>query len=498
MENNSDSFKLMFDYIKEHPDKVRVNKFFNELDTLQKENKKFSDLIDKDGNFYINLVQEGGGTLGIALVGFVSILEFCKIRFLNLAGTSAGAINTALLYFLDTPDKAKSPELFSILKDQMDLRKFIDGNRFSRFIVNNLLNKTGIIDAFGVVFITTSLLLLFTIPILTLLSEQINAFTFTILCLFITVTVTLFFYIKSLKKYNYSLNDGGEFYNFIKTHIRKYDVKYDINPLIEFNKNNDADDLIENFLTQLSDEDRKITEAFKSIKGKRLLKDLSEFKFSYRVITSENVSQNKIEFPEDSDLFWSNEADDFPHPAEYVRASMSIPLFFKPHIKTIRTESPAIQKAWKEKMNYETFNIPSEAWFTDGGTLSNFPINIFHDPSVILARVPVIGARLKDTKDPEKMIRPFSNILQFWYGIFKTIRFNYDKSFLRKNKFYEKYCVSNIDVYESKISWLDFTLNEDQKRELIFLGMEAALKHLQNFDWKVYQMERAKMVLNND
>ena len=50
----------------------------------------------------------------------------------------------------------------------------------------------------------------------------------------------------------------------------------------------------------------------------------------------------------------------------------------------------------------------------------------------------------------------------------------------------------------SKISWLDFTLNEDQKRELIFLGMEAALKHLQNFDWKVYQMERAKMVLNND
>jgi NTE family protein len=42
-------------------------------------------------------VQKGGGVLGIALVGYTYILEEMGIRFIRLAGTSAGAINTALM-----------------------------------------------------------------------------------------------------------------------------------------------------------------------------------------------------------------------------------------------------------------------------------------------------------------------------------------------------------------------------------------------------------------
>ena len=56
-----------------------------------------SDVLDGDGNQYVNLVQKGGGVLGVALVGYTYVLEKMGIRFLRLAGTSAGAINTALM-----------------------------------------------------------------------------------------------------------------------------------------------------------------------------------------------------------------------------------------------------------------------------------------------------------------------------------------------------------------------------------------------------------------
>ena len=59
--------------------------------------KKFSDVIDGRGLQYVDLVQEGGAVLGIALVGYTYILEKAGIRFFSLAGTSAGAINAMLI-----------------------------------------------------------------------------------------------------------------------------------------------------------------------------------------------------------------------------------------------------------------------------------------------------------------------------------------------------------------------------------------------------------------
>ena len=68
--------------------------------------KQFSDIKDKAGNQYIDLVQEGGGVLGIALVGYTYVLENAGIRFFSLAGTSAGAINTMMIAALGKIDEA--------------------------------------------------------------------------------------------------------------------------------------------------------------------------------------------------------------------------------------------------------------------------------------------------------------------------------------------------------------------------------------------------------
>ncbi|MGZ8540891.1 MAG: patatin-like phospholipase family protein, partial [Chitinophagaceae bacterium] len=55
-----------------------------------------SDVTDASGHQYVDLVQEGGGVLGVALVGYTYVLEKMGIRFFSLAGTSAGSINAML------------------------------------------------------------------------------------------------------------------------------------------------------------------------------------------------------------------------------------------------------------------------------------------------------------------------------------------------------------------------------------------------------------------
>lgn len=52
--------------------------------------KEFSDLLDAEGNQYVEFVQEGGGVWGTALVGYLYGLEIFGVRFLKVAGTSAG------------------------------------------------------------------------------------------------------------------------------------------------------------------------------------------------------------------------------------------------------------------------------------------------------------------------------------------------------------------------------------------------------------------------
>src|SRR5437868_11761036 len=54
-------------------------------------------LVPADADKRVDLVFEGGGVKGIALVGAVAVLEERGFQFQNLAGTSAGAIVATLL-----------------------------------------------------------------------------------------------------------------------------------------------------------------------------------------------------------------------------------------------------------------------------------------------------------------------------------------------------------------------------------------------------------------
>ena len=101
----------------------------------------FSDVIDDEGHQYVDLVQEGGGVLGIALVGYTYILEAAGIRFFHLAGTSAGAINTLVLAGIDSIDKPKSQQVLDVLAKQ-DLFEFVDGDPVLKGIIQKVIDGT--------------------------------------------------------------------------------------------------------------------------------------------------------------------------------------------------------------------------------------------------------------------------------------------------------------------------------------------------------------------
>ena len=85
---------------------MQISDFTNQPDVVQLiagmkkdkvDQRLFSDLLDSSGNQYVELVQEGGGVLGVALIGYTYVMEQMGIRFFSLAGTSAGSINAMLL-----------------------------------------------------------------------------------------------------------------------------------------------------------------------------------------------------------------------------------------------------------------------------------------------------------------------------------------------------------------------------------------------------------------
>ena len=78
---------------------------------------------------FVDLVMEGGGTLGIALIGYIYALEKAGIRFLSIGGSSVGAIVSLLLACCGPRIEEKGESLAGIISN-MDMASFIDGNFF--------------------------------------------------------------------------------------------------------------------------------------------------------------------------------------------------------------------------------------------------------------------------------------------------------------------------------------------------------------------------------
>jgi NTE family protein len=460
-----------------------------------------SDVTDENGYQYANLVQKGGGVLGVALVGYTYILEQMGVRFIRMAGTSAGAINTALMTIIGAQringravgDKTKAKSE-TVLEEICNLNFFdlVDGHPVARWAIRNFITNDNFSKIIGkwlkrAVFILLAGLagsFIFT----GLVSKFFLAKTAALICIMLTgvhllviglVIVYFTYLLRRLKNAGFGINPGDFFYDWMKKLMKKYNVE-------------NTTDLMNVAATPVN--------GLRMAEGRK--ESVGDLRGDITFIASEIVSENKIEFPKMADLFSTD--INRVHPAGFVRASMAIPLFFESYfIDKIPNTDKEIQNRW-----YDTFgttgNIPTTARFVDGGVLSNFPLSLFYNPGQKVPRLPSFGIDLDDAKSPsdigrEDIDEDTEKDPQRWKftgylgRIFNTVRFYYDKDFLIKNAFYKK----GIGTVPLKgYNWLNFFMTDEQKKEMFLLGARAAVKFLKDFDWNDYKGKRTELYTN--
>jgi NTE family protein len=445
-----------------------------------------SDVLDGNGYQYANLVQKGGGVLGIALVGYTHILEQAGIRFVRMAGTSAGAINTSLFTAVGDPlnpkAEAKSGRLLKYMSE-LDMFSFVDGHPFAKWMIRNFIRDKNFVGRVQKVLkgLTVSLALMFTITILLFGISNNERFEglapITRVCFVLTgllglVLLTMGVYMKSmlerLHDTGYGINPGRSFLAWIKARLD------------------------ENGVSTVDALNKKASTLPPDLRLRNGTK-IDELPADVTFITSELVTENKIEFPRMARLFRSTDQMSTLHPGEFVRASMSIPFFFESHIiADIPTNDPDVKKAWLELFNCN--DVPEITRFIDGGVLSNFPINIFYNPRVAEARLPSFGIDLDDA-DPKADTGEGAAswpLGSFIGRMLNTIRYYYDKDFLLKNAVFSR-GVGSVKLFDPKYNWLDFFLSDQTKLDLFLQGALAAKKFLLDFNWEDYKAARRDM-----
>jgi NTE family protein len=181
-----------------------------------------------------------------------------------------------------------------------------------------------------------------------------------------------------------------------------------------------------------------------------------------------------------ANLFYENPA--LQSPASFVRASMSIPFFFTPYKISNIPGDPENWERWNSLTGLNT-SVPKEVLFMDGGIISNFPIDIFHD-NYTIPTAPTFGVKLGYDKNE---LNKNDKIFGIINAMFNTARFAYDFEFLLKNPDF-KHLIANIDT--DGHNWLDFGISDEAKIDLFVRGARKAAEFLVAFNWQEYKKVR--------
>ncbi|MCF3110203.1 patatin-like phospholipase family protein [Niabella sp. CC-SYL272] len=438
-----------------------------------------SDTLDKDGHQYVNLVQKGGGILGVALVGYTYILEQMGIRFMRLAGTSAGAINTALLAITGKKEEEKSARILEAIT-QLDFFDLVDGHPAARWLIKKLITQSSFfkkiknwangLGIFYSIWLAVTFVCLWLLPHNAPMRQLTQTLVVVLLVITLLLGVVAWYASRLLKRFRssgYGINPGNFFYDWLKQEMK------------------------DNGVADLEDFRRKAGQQIAGLHLRQAHPDgLTGLVPDVTVIASELITENKVEFPKMCNLFRPPDRLHELHPAGLVRASMAIPLFFESYfIYGIPRNNEEIKKAWMDTFGEK--EPPEEARFVDGGVLSNFPINIFYNPRVVVPRLPVFGIDLDDSNpgDAGKNTTAWT-LSGYFFRIFNTVRNYYDKDFQLKNKVFSR-GIGRIPLPD--FNWLNFFITDKEKLELFERGAEAATRFLLNFDWEAYKQDRSFM-----
>jgi len=389
--------------------------------------KRFSDVEDAAELQYVDLVQEGGGVLGIGLVGYTHVLEKAGIRFFSLAGTSAGAINTMMLATLGEIQDAKSEAILQILS-QKNLFDLVDGDSSIKKLIQKFIRKES-----GKMF----LLLLNILKIKRIIQTKLG------------------------------VNPGNNFTEWITKELDNVNVKSvgDLNAL----RKKLPHGLIHVGGQDLTNAQAKLAIITSDITTHTKVEfpKMAElyWKEPYNVKPSELVRASmSIPF-----FFEPFEVRHIPHDE--------------------KNPLPAVHKTykqlWDDHASY-TGPIPPAVKFVDGGMLSNFPINVFHRTDGQPPTRPTFGVRLSTYRDNFVDVK---NLMSFSGAMISTMRQIHDYDFLMRNPDYRA-LICRIDA-DKDFNWLDFEMPQQDRIKLFIQGALKAIEFLECFDWEKYKETRA-------
>ena len=330
--------------------------------------------------------------LGIGLLGYTYVLEQAGIRFLGIGGTSAGSINALLLAALGTPEQEKGGKLLDLLANK-NFMDFIDGDSDARDLLKSWLNGAG---KFKLAFKAAQV-------------------------------------IDSLQG-NLGLNPGDAFTTWLKDILRKEGIESN---------------------GQLQERMRKLPSGLRNRAGEPL-NSPDQAGIRLAMIAADVTTETKVEFPRMASLYWSD--PNAENPASFARASMSIPYFFEPFKVSNLPQGDAAKRLWEEQAGYYVENeqaLPQTAMFIDGGIMSNFPINLFHDESKV-PDAPTFGVKLEF----DKRLKTIDGPIDLLGAIFNSARHTLDYDFICRNADY-KHLLTWIPAKD--FNWLDFKMSDANK-----------------------------------
>ncbi len=149
--------------------------------------------------------------------------------------------------------------------------------------------------------------------------------------------------------------------------------------------------------------------------------------------------------------------------ADAVRASMSIPFFFKP--VTVRS---VIDKA--------------TCWLVDGGALSNFPIDIFDRNDGQPPRWPTFGIKLSALPNANQVAHVITDTSSFVEALLSTMLNAHDQMHLNDP------CViaRTIFVETFDVQAVNFDIDAQTQQKLYDSGYTKATDFLKQWDWQNY------------
>ncbi|NJC26988.1 patatin-like phospholipase family protein [Neolewinella antarctica] len=342
-----------------------------------------SDVRDAAGHQYVDLVQEGGGVLGIALVGFTYVLEEVGIRFINLGGTSAGSINTALLGVVGEPHEAKSCRILEELIN-VDLMAFVDGGDDAIDLVNTISGDASVFEL-----ITSGL-------------RQVDDF---------------------LIRKELGVNRGEVFLKWLKAVFERYDIR-----------------TTAALMERMNIIPEQLKQEFEDKYGRRLKARLS-------IIASDLTTQTKAEFPRMSDLYFADPENVNPAYYVRASTSIPLffdPLIVEciPKGNTEEEKKAQVEKWQDINSAFHLGEIPDKVYLVDGGVMSNFPIDVFHLKGGKAPSRPTFGVKLGVDR---RSLRKNNSIFQIAWNSFTAAQQMRDHDVILKNQDYIR-LISNINV----------------------------------------------------